>query len=87
METSRQPENDFHFLSELVLADSGSPACANRIAETVRDLNPARFEAILELAAKNHVVIRAFSRLSELLKVNGRADLADRGDREGLGGW
>jgi len=78
METSRQPENDFHFLSELVLADSGSPACANRIAETVRDLNPARFEAILELAAKNHVVIRACSRLSELLRVNGRADLADR---------
>ena len=78
METSRQPENDFHFLSELVLADFGSPAGANWIAETVRDLNPARFEAILELAAKNHVVIRAFSRLSELLKVNGRVDLADR---------
>jgi Uncharacterised nucleotidyltransferase len=78
MQTARQPETDFHFLSELVLTDSDSPASANRLSETVRDLTPARFEAILELAAKNHVVIRAFSRLSEALKVNGRADLADQ---------
>ncbi len=65
METAHQPENDFHFLSELVLTDFDSPASANRIAEIVRDMNPDKFEAILELAAKNHVVIRAFSRLSE----------------------
>jgi len=72
------PETDFHFLSVLVLADSDSSASASRIAEIARDMNPGKFEAILELAAKNHVGIRAFSRLSEFLKLNGRADLAER---------
>jgi hypothetical protein len=76
METSRQSENDFRFLSGLVLTDP--PASASQMAETARHLHAGRFQAILELAAKNHVVIRAFSRLSELLKVNGSADLAER---------
>jgi hypothetical protein len=78
METAHQPENEFRFLSDLVLADSDSAASTNRIAATVRDLNPAKFEALLELAAKNHVVIRAFSRLSELLRLNGRAEPGER---------
>ncbi|MBZ5687273.1 MAG: nucleotidyltransferase family protein [Acidobacteriia bacterium] len=77
METSCQPEIDFNFLSELVLTDPASPGPATRIAETVLDLNPGRLEAIVELAAKNHVIIRAFSRLSQLLKMNGSTDVAD----------
>ena len=78
MKTAHQPEDDFHFLSELVLADFDSPASADRIAEIARDMDPDKFEAILDLAAKNHVVMRVFSRLSEALKVTGRADLAER---------
>ena len=78
MKTAHQPENDFHFLSELVLAGFDSPASADRIPEIARHMNPDKFEAILDLATKNHVVIRAFSRLSEALKVTGRADLAER---------
>lgn len=78
METSRQPENDFRFLSELVFVNPDSPSSEKRIGKIVRDMNRAKFEAILELAAKNHVVIRAFSRLSESLKMNRRADLAER---------
>jgi hypothetical protein len=74
METSRQPENDFRFLSELVLTDPNSSVPTNRIAGTVLDLNPGRFEAIVELAARNHVIIRAFSQLSRLLKMNGSTD-------------
>jgi Uncharacterised nucleotidyltransferase len=77
METSRQPENDFHFLSELVLTDPASSGPANRTNECVLDLDPGRFEAIVELAAKNHVIIRAFFQLSQLLKINGSTHLRD----------
>ncbi len=77
METSHQPEIDFHFLSELVLSDPAPSTPTNRIAETILDLNPGRFEAIVELAAKNHVIIRSFSQLSELPKVNGSPDFGD----------
>jgi hypothetical protein len=77
METSRQPENDFQFLSELVLTDPASPVPTNRVAETLLDLNPGRFEAIVKLAAKNHVIIRAFSRLSQLLKMTGSTHIWD----------
>lgn len=77
METSRQPESDFHFLSELVIIDPASSVPTNRIAETVHDLNRGRLAAIAELAAKNHVIIRAFSQLSQLLKMNGSTDVAD----------
>jgi hypothetical protein len=77
MLTPRQPENDFHFLSELVLTDGASSVPTNQIAETLGDLNPGRFDAIVELAAKNHVIIRALSQLSQLLKMNGSAHLTD----------
>lgn len=77
MQTPSQSENDFHFLSELLLAASDSSVFSNRTAETLQDLNPGRLEAIAELAVKNHVIIRAFLRLRELLTMNGSADLAN----------
>jgi hypothetical protein len=77
METSRQLENDFHFLTELVLTDPASPVPTNRVAETLLGLNQGKFEAIVELAAKNHVIIRAFSQLSQLLKMNGSTHFRD----------
>src|SRR6266581_3315760 len=77
MEMLRQPENDFQFLSELVLTDPASPVPTNRVAETLLDLDSGRFEAIVKLAAKNHVIIRAFSRLSQLLKMTGGTHIWD----------
>ena len=74
METSRQPKDDFRFLSELVLTPSDSPA-SSRLAETARALNPVELDSIAALAAKNHVIIRAFSGLSHLLNENGSPDL------------
>lgn len=76
METSRQPEIDFNFLSEIVLTGPASPG-ATQIADAIRDLNRDKFVAIVELAAKNHVIIRAFSRLSQLLTVNGSTHIRD----------
>jgi putative nucleotidyltransferase-like protein len=77
METSRQSENDFHFLSELLLTDPNSSMATNRIAESVLHLDPGRFEAIVQLAKKNHVIIRAFSQLSQHLKMNGSTHFGD----------
>jgi len=78
METSRQPEIVFNFLSELVLTDpAASSVPTNRIAETVLDMNRSKFESIVELAAKNHVIIRAFSALSQFFKIAERTDVAD----------
>jgi Uncharacterised nucleotidyltransferase len=77
METSRQSEIDFHFLSELVLTDPNSSRPTNRIAETVFDMNRSKFESIAELAAKNHVIIRAFSTLSQFFKIDGKTDVSD----------
>src|SRR6201993_955270 len=77
METSRQPEIDFHFLSELVLTDPASSVPTNQIAASVLDMNRSKFESIAELAAKNHVIIRAFSALSQFFKIDGRTDVAD----------
>jgi len=78
METSRQPEIVFNFLSELVLTDpAASSVPTNRIAETVLDMSRSKFESIVELAAKNHVIIRAFSALSQFFKIAERTDVAD----------
>jgi hypothetical protein len=40
-------------------------------------MNRSKFESVVKLAARNHVIIRAFSRLSQLLKVDGRTGVAD----------
>lgn len=74
MKTSRQRRDDFHFLSELVLTPFDS-SISNQIADIARALNPDELDSIAALAAKNHVIIRAFSWLSHLLKVNDRSDL------------
>ena len=77
METPRQPKDDFHFLSELVLTPFDSPA-SSRLAETARALNPVELDSIAALAAKNHVIIRAFSWLSHVLKESGSLNLIDQ---------
>ena len=74
METPRPPKDDFHFLSELVLTPSDLPA-SSRVADAARALNAGELDSIATLAAKNHVIIRAFSWLSHLLKDSGSPDL------------
>ena len=77
MKTWRQTKDDFHFLSELLFC-AFDPLISNRILEVACVLHPVELDAITALAAKNHVVIRAFSRLAHLLKMDGSPDLADR---------
>jgi hypothetical protein len=77
MDTFRDPKKHFEFLSELVLIDSGSTSAATRIADTARDLNRDGFDAITPLAAKNHVVMRAFSRLIDIVGSNASAEVAE----------
>ena len=72
MHALRDPKNQFHFLSELLLAPDTS-----QMPDGTGDLNPELFEQIAGLAAKNHVVVRALSRLCELLSSNGSATLAE----------
>ena len=80
METSRQPKDDFRFLSQLVLTPSDSPL-SSQFVDAARDLNPGEFDAITSLAAKNHVIIRAFSWLSHLLKKSGGSKLTEQVSR------
>jgi len=77
MDPLRDPENQFRLLSELVLTESGFQFPPARIADTARNLNRDQFDAITALAAKNHVIIRAFSRLIDLLKSHGRVDVSN----------
>jgi hypothetical protein len=77
MQTPRQPKDDFHFLSELVLTPFDPPA-SSQLAETARALNPVELDSIGALAAKNHVIIRAFSWLSHVLKQSGNLNLIDQ---------
>lgn len=76
MENTRRSKEDFEFLSELVLSPSDLRSSSDRTIDTLRSLNRSEFEALETLAAQNHVVIRAFSRLSQYLKVCGNTDVA-----------
>lgn len=67
MDTARDPNSDFQLLSELVLANSDSVAFSNHVAETAAALEPHELEALAMLAAKNHVVVRAFAELQKAL--------------------
>jgi len=70
------PRQQFQFLSQLVLPAS-SEASANRLSDIAHNLNRAEFEAVAALAAKNHVIVRAFLRLTELLRPNGSTETAE----------
>lgn len=76
METLRQPKDDFQFLSELVLAESS--ALSTHITDTAQGLGSGEFENLAALAAKNHVIIRAFTRLVQLLGEKNCPHLADQ---------
>ena len=76
MQTSRQPKDDFRFLTDLVLRSPDSPVSSQTV-DAARSLNTDELNAITALATKNHVIIRAFSWLSHLLKMNGGSRLSD----------
>ena len=77
METLRQSKDDFCLLSELVLAERSSDS-STRVADTAQKLGSGQFEKLAQLAAKNHVVIRAFTRLVNVLREKGSARVADQ---------
>jgi Uncharacterised nucleotidyltransferase len=85
MDRLRDPEKDFHLLSNLVLS-SDPPASTASILADVRNLGRIQFDALAKLAEKNHVVVRAFARLRELLKSDSNTDvpewISDTADKE-----
>lgn len=76
MKTWRQSKDDFHFLSELLFT-AFDPLISTRTLEVARVLDRDELDAITAQAAKNHVIIRAFSWLAHILKMDGSADLAE----------
>jgi hypothetical protein len=69
-------EKDFHLLSELVLNSSQSEVTLARVPPATRNLTREEFDALAALATKNHVILRAFARLGELLKSGVSNDIA-----------
>jgi len=61
------PRQQFQFLSQLVLPAS-SQTSATRLSAIAHNLNRGAVEPVAALAAKNHVIVRAFSSLTELLR-------------------
>ncbi len=74
MDTQRDAKSDFQLLSELVLAPSESIASSTRIAELAQGLTQQELESIAALATKNHVIVRAFTRLQKILMDHGTPD-------------
>jgi len=76
MDTVRDGNSDFQFLSELVLLPSDSVASSKRTADRAQGLTQSDLESLALLATKNHVIVRAFSNMQVL---NSRAvpEMAD----------
>jgi len=66
MDALHDPNSEFHFLSELVLSPD-SLEFSDRIADIAGQLDVPRCDSLSKLATKNHVVVRAFSRLKVVL--------------------
>ena len=75
MDPLHNSEKDFQLLSELVLNSSGSGVPPVRVP--TRNLSREEFDVLAVLAAKNHVILRAFARLRELLKSEAGSDIAE----------
>ncbi len=67
MEISRDNKQEFHLLSELVLAPKSAPL-STHLGHSLQELQRDDFEALTTLATRNHVLIRAFSRLHQVLR-------------------
>jgi len=70
-------EKDFHLLSELVLNSSESGVSLVHIPPATRNLNRVEYGTLAALANKNHVILRAFARLGELLKSDASSRVAE----------
>src|SRR3954468_1017409 len=74
MGTVRDSNSDFQLLSELVLLSPETVASSTRIADTAQGLSQADLKSLALLAAKNHVIVRAFSNLRDVLNSRGVVD-------------
>jgi hypothetical protein len=66
MQSSPNAENYFHLLSDLAFLPD-SAALSSRVAKSAGSMTQADFGAFISLSAKNHVVVRALTRLQEVL--------------------
>jgi len=88
MDSVRDQQIDFQFLSDVLLSSSrtlgvdGSQARnpnsrhSNRVPDVARFLTPSQFDQIKSLAMANHVVVRAFERLEPVLENAGNSEVA-----------
>jgi hypothetical protein len=77
MDPLHNSEEDFHLLSELVMNSSESGVSLAHILPATGNLNREGFDALAALANKNHVILRAFARLAELLKSDASTGVAE----------
>src|SRR5262249_18800592 len=68
MDPVHNSEKHFYLLSELVLNTPESAISLAPFPPAARNLSREEFDALAALATKNHVILRAFACLGELLK-------------------
>lgn len=84
----REPQSQFQFLSEILLSGtpSASPdtrdskpagAVSTEVANAAKTITPDGMQALKELAATNHVIIRAFETLEPVLQSEGNTECAE----------
>ncbi len=79
MQPSSNAESHFRLLSELALSPN-SASLAAHIAETASDLTQKDLEALASLSAKNHVVVRAWTRWKEIQEADRTATMSSVAD-------
>ncbi len=85
MALSRDPQNQFQFLSELLLSSSVHESVTTdsvagiptRIIDTAKSLPPETLRELATLAMSNHVIVRAFSALEPVLRMQGAEESAE----------
>jgi len=77
MDSVRNQQTDFHFLSELLLAGQSSSGHSGGVIDTATALTSAEFEQIKSLALTNHVVVRACELLVPILESRGNGKVAE----------
>jgi len=77
MDPVHNSEKHFYLLSELALNTPESAISLAHLPPADRNLSREEFDALAALATKNHVILRAFACLGELLKSEAGTDFAE----------
>ncbi len=76
MDPMRDSARHFDLLSKLVL--SSDPVVSSVVGPETRALSREEFDSLERLANKNHVIIRAFERLLEVMKADSNNKISER---------